>query len=436
MAKREELVIWASAIPQGAEVNKSKAEIEKLLDDTEPLMIDDAGFAYMHAASAVQAVTQALQDHHARLAEIWQGPTSAEVQTALQLLHATGTELSTKMDQMSTALRLYAHHVPEALQKVQDIKTDLKENDGTYSSGSTAIADSYIPQSTKDEAANIQARKIMHELNQKISEIYMVNVPYSVTYEVPTVETPGGDPRQTPVVYSHSSGDDGWHPGKYTPVETNHVTDPGHRTTANGTTGHDSTGGHDQSDKPGGTDHTGGGKDDGSTGSDHHPGDNGNGTGGSDHSGGSDQNGTNPDGSHSDTSAGRPGDTSSTSHDRQTTVPSVLDHNPRQSEVATWAPTTTVTPHTPTTQTWTPNTLVTPNSATPSVPSVLGEPTPFAGNGLAAAGARGVASGNGMLPWLPATGGGEGETFEHNPDLKGDPNDWTVSHTVTEPRIG
>ncbi|WP_214320860.1 WXG100 family type VII secretion target [Nonomuraea sediminis] len=433
MAKREELVIWASVTPQGAEVNKSKAEIEKLLEDTEPLMIDDAGFAYMHAASAVQAVTKALQDHHGRLAEIWQGPTSAEVQTALQLLHATGTELSTKMDQMSTALRLYAQRVPEALQNVQKIETDLKEKDGTYSSGSMAIAGSYVPQSTKDEAANIQARKIMHELNQQISEIYAVNVPYSVTYEVPTVETPSGDPNQIPVVYADNSPGDGRHPGKYTPVEKNHVTDPGHRTTDPGTTGHDSTGGHDQGDKPGGADHTGGGKDDGSTGSDHHTGDNGN--GGTDHPGGSDQNGTNPDGSHSDTTAGRPGDTSSTSHDRQTTVPSVIDHNPRQSEVATFTP-TTVTPHTPTPQTWAPNTLAAPNGATPSVPSVLGEPAPFPGNGLAA-GARGVASGNGTFPWMPMGGGaGEGESFEHTPELQGDRDDWAVPHTVTEPRIG
>ncbi|MFI6596328.1 WXG100 family type VII secretion target [Nonomuraea sp. NPDC050536] len=442
-SKREELVIWASAIPQGAEVNKSKAEIEKLLGDTEPLMIDDAGFAYMHASSAVQAITKALEEQHAKLAEVWEGPTAAEVQTALRLLHATGNELSTKMDQMSTALRLYAQEVPIALQKVQDIKTDLKEKDGTYSSVSMAIADSYLPLGPKQDSADIQARKVMYELNQKISNIYAVNVPYSVTYEVPIVSSPSGDPNQTPVVYPESSQDDGWHPGKYTPVEKSHVTDPGHRTTAPGTNGHDTTGGHDQSDKPGGTDHTGTGQDDGSTGSDHHTGDN----GGTDHSGGTDQNGTNPDGtnpdgSHSDNAAGQPqGVTSTTSHDRQTTVPSVIDHNARQSQVATFTPHTVATPYTPTTYTptytATPNTLITPNSATPSVPSVLGEPAPFAGNGLTAAGARGLANGNGMSPWLPmGGGGGEGESFEHTPDLKGDPNDWTASHTVTEPRIG
>ncbi|WP_406312386.1 hypothetical protein OHA77_27750 [Streptosporangium sp. NBC_01639] len=194
------LIRSGAAVPEAGEVVASRSQIQKWLNDTAPAAVNDAGFAYGHAASTVDLACGAIQRVAKELARVWGGDTAIEVQKAMQLLHATGTELSSKMDMMSTALRLYGEtYLPEARAKVAGLPPglDLIELAGTGMES----------EDTKT------ARKAMRELNEKIVEIYSIQVPPYVSYELPTVSLPGGTSEHKNVDYGGGPAYQGGAPG-------------------------------------------------------------------------------------------------------------------------------------------------------------------------------------------------------------------------------
>ncbi|ACZ90748.1 WXG100 family type VII secretion target [Streptosporangium roseum] len=192
------LIIRSSAaVPQVDGVTQTKDQIKELLRNTAPTSIDDAGFAYGNAAGTIDLVCGVLQSVAGELAKVWGGETAAEVQKALQMLHATGTELVSKMEQMSTTLRLYGGtYLPQAIEKINK----LESQGGTSTVPPSANA-SMSPAAADVEAANEAARKVLRELNEKIVELYNVQVPPHVSYELPTVSLPGGPSSYTKTQY-------------------------------------------------------------------------------------------------------------------------------------------------------------------------------------------------------------------------------------------
>ncbi|MFF3664259.1 WXG100 family type VII secretion target [Microtetraspora malaysiensis] len=234
-----------------------------------PAMVSDAGFAYTHAASNIELMTDAIQARAQRLAEAWKGPAAADVQKALRLLTAAGEELATKMRGMSQALRLYGEvHLPKARTEIEQIQGNLqKELPGCYPqqnsslvglppSGATPFQSNTGPSLTdttgvpspilsgqnsdgviggqtglppsllrsnyngiKTEGtylaakafADNLARKVLDELNTKIVEVYADHIPPNVTYELPKVSPPDGNspPRRQVTYGDGSSGSDG-----------------------------------------------------------------------------------------------------------------------------------------------------------------------------------------------------------------------------------
>ncbi|MEU8247162.1 hypothetical protein [Nonomuraea sp. NPDC048916] len=433
MGKERKVLIIRSfeATPQGETVPAPKAEIERLLSNTKPGDISGAGSAYGSAAQAIDRAVTALSEHADRLAKVWKGPTAAQVQKAMQLMHASGVELSSKMKLMDEALGIYAEKLPESLAKVQNISVDIP----APTNDSIAAEKAFIQAHKAEE--NVQAQKVMRELNQKIVEVLDFNVPMDVSYELPTVTIPGGGgPSQRPVVLTDLPAGSG---GPYTVVGQSANGDPyspaegsrgnGSNGSGSGPGGGDPTGSDPTGTDPTGTDPAG-------------PGDSGSNGPGSEATGPGSTNGTGP-------------NTATTQHQTGLTdnaVPSVIGRDdPRHTEVASFTPqaTTTASPYIGTPYTGAPHMGTTtapttfipaPTGSTPSVPSVLGAPGSFggsAGGGPTSSG-RSPGAGTGMPPLMPmGMGGGTSEEgVETGTNLSEERDVWASAHVVTEPRIG
>ncbi|MEU4228836.1 hypothetical protein AB0F17_31460 [Nonomuraea sp. NPDC026600] len=461
------VILSFDKMPQGGAVNASKDEILTMLQNTEPTLIENAGFAYNSAASTIELATNALEEHAGKIIKVWTGPDASKARHALQMLHASGGELATKLEMMGSALRQYAGYLPETISKVQGISVASSEGDGggTYGDPETSKAQAVA---TKKAAEDREAQKAMQELNKKIVDLYNVQVPHDVSYELPGVSIPGGtgtyrDPGYpSGVGISDGSGGSGSSGGSG-------GSDGGSGSGGTGSTG--STGGTGSDGSRGGGTGDGSGSGSGS-GSGDKPGSDSGGQNGSDtgdkpgsDSGNGDQNGSDSGGqgdSSSDGTGSQDPSKTGNSDTQDQTVPPVLGQDdktssdnvkggtdPNGTEVSSYTPTTPTTPITanfnPTgnpVSTISPNTVgvLSPTGA-PSVPSVLGSP-----NGGMGAGGQGLAtamrtSGNGMsggMPFMPMGGGGAGTDqgdFERMTYLPADKDDWNSAHDVTDPVI-
>ncbi|WP_433244227.1 WXG100 family type VII secretion target [Streptosporangium sp. CA-135522] len=265
-----------AAVPQAGGVTQTKDQIQSLLRNTSPVTIEDAGFAYGNAAGTVDVVCGALQRVAGELAKVWGGEAAVEVQKALQMLHATGTELVSKMNLMSTTLRLYGGtYLPQAIEKINKLESQDKTphpSPGAVPTPATTGA-TPTPKSTSSatptasaspsaadaeaiaaEAANQAARKVLQELNERIVELYNDQVPPHVSYELPTVSLP-----ESASAYKTTQ-----YPGGESPYKD------GSLFKGNGSTGTETTGSSSQTSGTGGTGSggsTGGGSDTGGSGS-------------------------------------------------------------------------------------------------------------------------------------------------------------------------
>ncbi|MER6943394.1 hypothetical protein ABT294_05155 [Nonomuraea sp. NPDC000554] len=445
--KRKVVVIYSfEALPQGAEVKASKKEIEQMLANTKPTEIDDAGFAYLNVAGTIDLAVGALEKHASRLAKDWKGPTAAKVQKAMQMMHASGTELASKMKLMDGALRLYSEELRKALEEVKGISVDF--GDDIENSPETKAA----AKKAKASAEDAQAQKVMKKLNERIAELFQNNVPGDVSYELPPVGIPGeGSPKGKPVNYDAISSDkDSSRGGSNNPTPYERSTRDGGSSGGHGTTGHGS--GSDRDSTPSGGDKNPDGRGSDSTGSDGRGSD---GTGsdrpGTDGQDGKGQDGTGSDHTPADGTNQNTGNTqdqqngSDRGRDTGSTVPSVIGKDdPRQTEVANFSPhQPTTTPFTTTsipTTTIPTTTIPATTGLTPGVPSVLGAPGGFAAGPMGGASVSGMpaTAGTGMLP-LGAMGGagaGSEEGVEHGTDLSEERDVWASPHQVTDPRIG
>ncbi|GAA4233949.1 uncharacterized protein YukE [Streptosporangium album] len=421
------LIRSGAAVPEAGDVVASRSQIQKWLNDTAPTAVNDAGFAYGHAASTVDLACGAIQRVAKELAQVWGGDAAVEVQKAMQLLHATGTELSSKMEMMSTALRLYGEtYLPEARAKTAGLAPDI----GLIELPGTATE-------SKDTKT---ARKVMRELNEKIVELYTIQVPLYVSYELPTVSLPGGTSEYKNVDYgggpaykdgSPGSGSQGTGGGGSSSRPGGSGGSGGSGSSGGGGTGgtgSDSSGANGPGSVGSGANGPGSGDPVGSSG----PGQDGSGANGPGANGpGSTDpgaNGPGADGSGGQGSGG-PGSDGGTGKDGDGTVSPVIGgderHDPRSTETASATqrpPTNLVSP---------PNTVgPTTNlphitTSVPNVSPVLGGPgagTGFPGAGSGAGGAtspvlsRGVMSnGASMAPFMPGMGGATGEKQEDRP---------------------
>ncbi|GAA1735328.1 hypothetical protein [Nonomuraea bangladeshensis] len=446
MSKREVVVILSfERMPQGEKPSQTGDQIKQLLGNTDPGTITGAGQTYMNASTKVDAAVSSLEEHAAKIAAVWKGPDAAKARHALEMLHASGRELSTKLSLMGGALQNYAERLAETKSKVNEpVLTDRVTK--------TALE--------VERAETLQAQKALHELNQEIVNLYNIQVPHDVSYELPTVTLQSPINPQT-VNYPTGSGSNG----------------PTLGSGNGGSTGSGSFGSGSTSTNPGGTDPNGsnpnGSNPNGSNPNGSNP--NGSDPNGSNPNGsnpnGSDPNGSNPNGS--DPNGANPGQTQNPGTNPGTnpgdgTVPPVIGNedrtstdgssvtDPRRTDMASFQPQatptlnpTTLTPSftgtTPgaiTTITPPPSIGYTPGGITPGgVPSVIGSPGLIAGQSpMAAAGLRGAGGAAGGMPLMPLTGGGagggEGNDLERSTFLSEDPNCWTTAHDTTDPVIG
>ncbi|MEU9834379.1 WXG100 family type VII secretion target [Streptosporangium sp. NPDC048047] len=222
-----------SAVPDAGTVSAGKSEIQRLLNDTSATAVNDAGFAYGKAAGTIDTVCGALQRNAAELSRVWGGDAAKEVQKALQMLHATGAELSSKMNQMSTTLRLYGgEYLPQAIAKIEKIPdpklptptpgpspspggapraTSSPSPTATPTPTTTPAPSATPPGETilTPEEADRAAREVLKELNEKIVDLYTSYVPPHVSYELPVVELPGGPGDYRTTRYSDGSPNNG-----------------------------------------------------------------------------------------------------------------------------------------------------------------------------------------------------------------------------------
>lgn len=460
------LIIRSSAaVPQAGEVTQTKDQIKELLRSTAPVSIDDAGFAYGNAAGTVDLVCGALQRVAGELAKVWGGEAATEVQKALQMLHATGTELVSKMEQMSTTLRLYGGtYLPQAIEQINKLESQNTKPASANAGMSPAAADVAAAQ-----AADEAARKVLRELNEKIVELYNNRVPPHVSYELPTVSLPGGPSPYTKTQYpgggspyqgdsagsgngSAGSGTSGssWSPGSGTGSGGSGGSGPGG--SSPGGPGSDGPG----SDRPG----SDGSGPKGSDPAD--PGSNGTDPGGSGSDGtgspGSGDGAPGADGGNGNGQGQSPADGANGSghgKDADGTAPAVIGGNedasrndPRSTETAslTQQPLTTLAP---------PNSVVPATTVAPpttsfgpanAVSPVLGGPGAGPGAGVGTLGVSGAGSatlargtiGNGtMMPMMPMGGGmGQEGGEEHETSVYLPEKDhWESEHDVISPCI-
>ncbi|MFF0774444.1 hypothetical protein ACFYUK_36535 [Nonomuraea wenchangensis] len=452
MSKREVVVILSfERMPHGEKPSQTGEQIKQLLGNTDPGTITGAGQTYMNASTKVDAAVSSLEEHAAKIAAVWKGPDAAKARHALEMLHASGRELSTKLSLMGGALQNYAERLTETKSKVNEpVLTDRVSK--------TALE--------VERAETLQAQKALHELNQEIVNLYNIQVPHDVSYELPTVTLQSPIDPQT-VNYPTGSGSNG---------PTLGSGNGGSNGSGSFGSGSGSTGTNPGSTDPDGTNPNGsnpnGSNPNGSNPNGSDP--NGSNPNGTDPNGsnpnGTDPNGTNPGGTQN------PGTTPGTNpgtNPGDGTVPPVIGNedrtttdgssgtDPRRTDVASFQPQATptlnpstftpttltpsftgTTPGTFTTITPPPSIGYTPGGITPGgVPSVIGSPGLIAGQSPAAAaglrGANGVAGG---MPLMPLTGGGGGggggSDLERSTFLSEDPNCWTTAHDTTDPVIG
>ncbi|MFD1542263.1 WXG100 family type VII secretion target [Nonomuraea guangzhouensis] len=457
------VILSFDKMPEGGEVKASRDEILTMLKSTQPSQIEDAGFAYDKASSAIESAVNALEEHAGKIIKVWKGPDASKARHALQMLHASGGELSTKLEMMSSALRQYASYLPETIAKVEGISTK-SSSDGDVPSSEIMVDDAANQKAAK-AAADREAQKAMQELNKKIVDLYNVQVPHDVSYELPGVSIPGGTGSYRDPGYPDRVGINAGSSGSGSSGDSGGF-DDGSGSGGSGSTGSTGRGtGSDGSRGGGSGDSSGSGSGD-QSGSDSGRGDqNGSGDQSGSDSGRGDQNGSDPGGQGDSSSDGNGSqDPSKTggSDTQDQTVPPVLGQDdktssdnfkgtdPNGTEVSSYSPTTPVT--TPTTTAISPFgnpvSTIAPNpvgvlspTGTPSVPSVLGSP-----NGGMGAGGQGLAaamrtSGNGMsggMPFMPMGGAGAGTDqgdFERMTYLPADQDDWNSAHDVTDPVI-
>ncbi|MEO3873651.1 WXG100 family type VII secretion target [Nonomuraea sp. B12E4] len=421
--------------PAGNWETGSKSEIKQLLQNTDPAHLDGTGQTYQNAASKIEQALAALEEHAPKIADVWKGPDAAKARHALEMLNASGHELRGKLSMMGTALQTYAGHLRTAQAEV-DKEVSVPAGVGTE--GEEEVV--------RKALEDVQAQRALYDLNKKIVDVYTIDVPHDVSYELPTVSIPD------------------------TPVETR---DPGYPTGpgSNGPTFGNSAYSGGGSD--GGGSYGGGS---GGTG----PGNPGGGPNGSvpDGSNPANPDGSNPGGSDpGDPTAPDPNapdpnapDPAPTPVPGQTqppgsdngTVPPVIGGdgqtttdgsngmNPRQTDMASYQPPTTAlttpftTTPTPFTTTTPPNlfTPTPPGGGSPMMPSVIGSPVIGGGPGatLAAGGGRVLGGTSAGMPMMPFMGGGAGAgdngDMERNTFLTEDASCWTAGHDTTEPMIG
>ncbi|GLW05008.1 hypothetical protein Misp01_01380 [Microtetraspora sp. NBRC 13810] len=141
--------------PQPGDGGATREQIEQWVNSTAPYMVQDAGFAYMHATQKINDLCDGLMAQASALSEFWDGDAATETQQVLRMLHATGTELSGKMDMMSSAL---GRHAQSLFQAGNDLAT-AEDDEG--------------------------ARRVFRDLNDKITEVYQLYVPQTVSYVLP-----------------------------------------------------------------------------------------------------------------------------------------------------------------------------------------------------------------------------------------------------------
>ncbi|QYC38720.1 hypothetical protein Nocox_05465 [Nonomuraea coxensis DSM 45129] len=443
MSEREVVVILSfDRMPRGEKPPEGATgdQIKQWLANTDPGSVTGAGQTYMAASTKVDAAIGTLEEHVAKIAATWKGPDAAKARHALEMLHASGRELSTKLGLMGGALQNYAERLTETKGKVNEPVL-------TGQVSKTALE--------VEKAETDQARKALYELNKEIVNLYNVQVPHDVSYELPTVSLsspvnpknvtyPGGSETAIPSAGSNPSGSG---PSSFAPGSTNDPssTNPG---------GTDPNGSNPNGSNPNGSDP------------------NGSNPGGSDpngsNPGGTDPNGTNPGGT--DPNGSNPG-----TNPGDGTVPPVIGGSdrtttdgpagtdPARTDAASFTPQGTPT-LTPTASTFTPSPFTpspfgtttpvtsispppsigyTPGGATPGgIPSVIGSPGIIGGQSpAAAAGARGLGGLNSGMPFMPMMGGGvggagEGSGLERTTYLAEDPNSWVTGHDTTDPVIG
>ncbi|MEU0484762.1 hypothetical protein ABZ260_36980 [Streptosporangium sp. NPDC006013] len=442
------------AAPEQGEVTASRAQIEQWLRNTSPMVVDDAGFAYMHAASTIGTLRDALPSNATRLSQSWRGETSAEVQRALQMLHSTAEELVSTMEKMSEVLRWYGGvYLPEARRKIENLDnpggaertpnpepgpapTATPTATPTASGGSTPSPQEpsagASPSASDIEDGTYAARQALRTLNAQILELNH-RVPEAIFYDLPTVTIPEGGQVYPDVVYPDGDpypngrpGSEGGGPGAWT-ASGGAGAESGGRSSdsaggSGGGAGASATGGGSRggSVSTPGTEGTGPGAPgpDGSAPGGQDPGGPGTGGPGSDGPGGTGgQDPPTADGTGSGTDTG-----TGTGQNPQNdgTVPAVIDGtdgtpagDPGSTEVASFIPQTPATvpviQQSPVGPVGPVTTVVPPAT---SVPPVLGTPGVGAGAGAAvpppnAATARGTMNGMPMVPFMGGGAGGE-----------------------------
>ncbi|MFI6450093.1 WXG100 family type VII secretion target [Streptosporangium amethystogenes] len=421
-----------NAAPDQGEVTASRSQIEQWLRDTLPMMVDDAGFAYTHAASTIGTLRDALPSNATKLSQSWRGEASAEVQKALQKLHSTAEELVSTMEKMAEVLRLYGGvYLPEARQKIENLKsTDQLLQTFPKKLGALpptlSATSGTSPLLPEVEDGTFAARQVLRTLNTQIAELYH-RVPEEISYDLPTVTMPSGTHTYTPVVYregdpypngrpSSGEGSQGAGTGSGGWGATGDASQGGSASASgSGASGSGASG--SGASEPGGSNP--GGSSPGGPGAD------GSDPGGSD-PGGSDPGGSGKDDSGSAGSTGTNGQDPSTANEAGAaqnspddgTVPAVIDgtdgtsggDDPQSTEVASFVPQNPAA--VPVIQ-QSPVGLIGPTTtvAPPvtSVPPVLGTPGAVSGTAVPsyAATARGTMNGMPMMPFMGGGAGGE-----------------------------
>ncbi|TMR96080.1 WXG100 family type VII secretion target [Nonomuraea basaltis] len=452
MAERQVVVILSfDRSPKGEWPKLEASEIKRLLQSTDSATIQGNGQSYKDVASKIQQAIKALEDHAPKIADVWKGPDASKARHALEMLHASGNELSSKLSMMGGALQTYAG-------QLNDTKT--KANEAVSVPGATQMTQSE-EDIVREGLEKVQAQRALYDLNQQIVNILTVEVPHDVSYELPTVSIPSAPPETRDTNYPTGTSTDG---PTFTPLSDN-----------GGGSGYYGGGG---SGGPGSGAPTPGGSVGGSTPGGSDPG--GSNPGGSNpggsNPGGSTPGGSNPDGSSPGSPAdpdpnnpANPGDPGSpttpptTPDPGQTqnpgpgngdgTVPPVIgDQNrtttdgtnitdPRQTDMASYQPpTATIAP--PATTISPPPSVTVPTpmgGGSPGVPSVIGSPG-FGGQSPLTASGRGTTGAPGGMPFMPFMGGaGAGSEvgdLERNTYVPEDASCWATNHETTDPVIG
>ncbi|MGI5283934.1 hypothetical protein ACQEVF_11435 [Nonomuraea polychroma] len=416
--------------------DKKKEYIKGLLQSTNPLYVGGAGQTYKMASDKIKEAVDLIWEHSPKLIEIWKGPDSEQARVALEKLYTTGDELKTKLSKMSEVLEAYAGKVEQALVKIDE---EVHVPAGVSADGTD-------PDWVKAQLEDAHARQTLYDLNQQIVTIYD-DVPDEIAYDLPTVNLPSTPlDTQDP---NYPTDPPPYDPGPYTPVNDS----GGSYGTGGSAAGSTNTGGTDGESDSGGS-NPGGSNPGGSN------------PGGSNPGGSDPGDSTTPDPSTPDDPAptpdppttpepDQPQDPGTTDpsdnpvppvigNDDRTTTDGTNGTDPRQTDMASYQPPTSlITP-----SATTPAPTITPASYTvpgpmggsPGIPSVIGSPGVGGGqSSLAVAGGRTAGGTPGGMPFMPFMGGAGGDghgDLERNTYLSEDASCWTTGHETTDPVIG